>query len=61
VADIDHKHGARLAAEYVQVRDVEANILPGDWRIKVMGHNQSLDRLWAQPHLRQTSDSWDVD
>jgi hypothetical protein len=26
VADIDHEHGTRLATEYVEVRDVEADV-----------------------------------
>jgi hypothetical protein len=30
VANIDDKHGARLATEYVQIRDIEADILSGD-------------------------------
>ena len=30
VTDIDHEHGACLATEHVEVRDVEADVLPGD-------------------------------
>jgi hypothetical protein len=30
VADIDCKYGARLAAEYVEIGDVKANVLPSD-------------------------------
>ena len=36
VTHIDHKRGACFAAEYVEVRDVEADVLPGDWRVEVM-------------------------
>ncbi len=28
VTDVDHKHGARFAAENIEIRDVEADVLP---------------------------------
>ena len=37
MADIDDEHGACFAAEYVEVGDVEADILASNWRIEVMG------------------------
>ena len=30
VADIDHEYRAGLTAEYLQIRDVQANVLPRD-------------------------------
>jgi hypothetical protein len=38
VADIDDEDRAHLAPEQIKVRDVEANVLTGERRIKVMGH-----------------------
>ena len=38
VADIDDKDCAGFAAEHVKVRDVEANVLPRDRRIEMVGH-----------------------
>jgi len=40
VADIDYEHGACFAAEDIEVRDVEADVLTSDWRIEVMGHGR---------------------
>ncbi len=39
VTDVDHEYGAGLAPEQIKVRDVEADILAGDRRVKMMGHN----------------------
>jgi hypothetical protein len=38
VTDVDHKNGSDFATEKVEVRDVEADILPSNGRVEVMGH-----------------------
>jgi hypothetical protein len=42
VADIDCEHGACFAAEYIEVCNVETDVLTSNGGIKVMGHWHSL-------------------
>jgi hypothetical protein len=38
VAHVDHEHGTGFAAEYIQIGNVKADILPCNWGIEMMGH-----------------------
>ncbi len=42
VADVDQEDGSCLAAKHVQVRDIEAYVLPGNRRVQVMRHREFL-------------------
>ena len=51
MAYVDYEDSASLAAEDIQIGDVQAHVLPSDRRVKVVGHSLSLSVRWMNSIL----------